>query len=185
MNATSKSGPGVSSWPRAASNARSFSTTTSVRGSCRSPAPNGWPIRTGLLPGEKAVFAVGDDLGIEAAAELSDLGLEVLCVADCRPDGQDPGAVETLLKRDIPFVPGWTAGKVRGCRTVEGVILASVDGVRQKEFPCDLLVASAGLAPAAGPLFLAQAKMAYDVHTGFFLPRRLPPRVHAAGRILG
>lgn len=139
----------------------------------------------GLLPGEKAVFSVGDDLGIEAAAELSDLGLEVLCVADCRPDGQDPGAVEALLKRGIPFVPGWTAGKVRGRRTVEGVTLASVDGVRRKEFPCDLLVASAGLAPAAGPLFLAKAEMAYDVHTGFFLPRGLPPRVHAAGRILG
>lgn len=139
----------------------------------------------GLLPGERAVFSVGDDLGLEAAVELSGLGMEILCVADCRPDGQDPEAVETLLRRGIPFVPGWTASKAHGGKTVEGITLASVDGVRSKKFDCDLLAASAGLTPSAGPLFLARAKMAYDTHTGFFLPHWLPPGVHAAGRILG
>ena len=63
--------------------------------------------------------------------------------------------------------------------------VCTVDGMIGKDFPCDVLVASCGLTPAAGPLFLAQAKMAYDFFTGFFLPEQLPPKVHAAGRLLG
>jgi len=139
----------------------------------------------GLLPGERAVFSVGDDLGLEAAMELSRLGLEVLCVADCRYDGQDPELVQALEQMDIPFIRGWVASAAHGCGMVRGGTLASVDGVRRKKFECDLLVASAGLTPAAGPLFLAHAGMSFDVHTGFFLPHLLPPKVHAAGRILG
>ncbi|MCE5242778.1 MAG: 2Fe-2S iron-sulfur cluster-binding protein [Desulfobacteraceae bacterium] len=139
----------------------------------------------GVLPGERAVFSVGDDLGLEAAADLSDLGLDVLCVADNRCDGQDPKLVQALRDRNIPFVPGWVASTAHGGRVVEGATLSSTDGVRQKKFSCDLLVASAGLTPAAGPLFLAHARMSFDLHTGFFLPAGLPPKVHAAGRLLG
>ena len=139
----------------------------------------------GLLAGEQAVFSVGDDLGLEAAVDLADLGLQVLCVADCRPDGQSPELLEALKQKHIPFVPGWVASRAHGRKTVDGVTLSSIDGVRQKKFPCDLLVASAGLMPVAAPLQLAQAKMAYDMHTGFFLPRALPPKIHAAGRLLG
>ncbi|MBW2488723.1 MAG: (2Fe-2S)-binding protein, partial [Deltaproteobacteria bacterium] len=36
----------------------------------------------GLLPGKKAVFSIGHDLGLEAALDLFDIGLEVICVAD-------------------------------------------------------------------------------------------------------
>ena len=139
----------------------------------------------GLLPGERAVFSVGDDLGLEAAADLADLGLQVLCVADGRPDGQDPKLVEALRQRNIPFVPGWVTSRAHGRKTLNGVTLSSIDGVRQKQFTCDLVVASAGLMPVTGPLQLAHAKMSYDGHTGFFLPDQLPPKVHAAGRLLG
>ena len=41
----------------------------------------------GLLPGTRAVFSVGHDLGLEAAIDLFDLGLDVACVADIREDG--------------------------------------------------------------------------------------------------
>lgn len=139
----------------------------------------------GLLPGEQAVFSVGDDLGLEAALDLATLGLQVLCVADCRSDGQDPELVEALRQERIPFVPGWVASRAHGRKTVDGVTLSSIDGARQKKLACDLLVASAGLMPVAGPLQLAHAKMAYDMNTGFFLPRELPPKMHAAGRVLG
>jgi len=139
----------------------------------------------GILPGKSAVFSIGDDLGIEAAMDLSDLGLHVLGVADARFDGQNPRLLEGLEKRDIPFLRGWVASMAHGGRHLKKVMLCTVDGMRAREIRCDLLIASAGLTPAAGPLFLAQAKMAYDVFTGFFLPRQLPDRVHAAGRMLG
>ena len=63
--------------------------------------------------------------------------------------------------------------------------LSSLNGHFNRQLPCDLLVASAGLTPVTGPLTLAEAKLAYDSHTGFFLPRTLPAWLFAAGRMLG
>jgi sarcosine oxidase subunit alpha len=139
----------------------------------------------GLLPGKRGVFSIGDDLGLEAAIDLFDLGLSVLCVADARPDGQASRLLEGLEKRGIPFMRGWTLSKAHGSRTLKKVTLCTVDGLENRDFKCDLLVASAGLTPSAGPLFLAQARMSYDHFTGFFLPDELPHKVQAAGRLLG
>ncbi len=138
----------------------------------------------GLLPGTSAVFSIGDDLGLEAAVDLSDLGLHVPVVADARFDGQDEFLLQELDKRNILFRRGWIASKANGNRQLEGVRLCTIDGMRFQDISCDTLIASAGLTPAAGPLFLCQAKMAYDVFTGFFLPEKLPSNVHASGRLL-
>ncbi len=139
----------------------------------------------GILPGKQAVFSIGDDLGLEAAVDLCDLGVKILCVADSRYDGQDPELLDSLEQRDIPFLRGWIASRSHGKPLLKGVTLCTVDGMREKKFFCDFLVASAGLTPCAGPLFLANTQMAYDVHTGFFIPEQLPPNVHAAGRLIG
>jgi sarcosine oxidase subunit alpha len=139
----------------------------------------------GLLPGKQAVFSIGHDLGLEAALDLFDLGLEVLCVADIRQDGQDPALVEGLAQRKIPFLKGWVATRAHGKKALNKVILATIPGTLRKEFACDLLVASAGMTPLTGPLSLAQTKLAYDPHTGFFLPQQRPARIQVAGRLLG
>jgi len=104
-------------------------------GVCRFPARTGWRRTYGLLPGEHAVFSVGDDLGLEAALDLNDLGLRVLGVADCRLDGQGPELIEALRQRNIPFVSGWVASKAHGHKVVEGVTISSIDGVRQGNSP--------------------------------------------------
>ena len=139
----------------------------------------------GILPGEAAVFATGHDFGLEAAADLADMGMKVKAVADCREDGQDPAAVERLAKLKIPFLRGWTAKKAGGCTKVRKVRLAPVSGIDHKDYACDTLVASAGFTPMLGPILLAQGKTAFDLHTGFFLPTDMPPKMHAAGRMLG
>jgi len=139
----------------------------------------------GLLPGQTAVCSVGDDLGLEAALDLAEAGLNLAAVADCRPEGQDPGLVEALLGRSVPFMSGWAASAAHGRQVLEAVTLRRLDGRGENCLACDLLIASAGQAPASGPLSLALAKLAYDKHTGFFLPLELPPRLHAAGRLLG
>ncbi len=138
----------------------------------------------GLLAGECAVFSIGSDLGLEAAVDLFDMGLHVSCVADCRTAGQDPALLEALVQRKIPVLPGWVALKAHG-KTLNRVTLGAMDGTRRLQFDCDIVVASAGLTPAAGPLFLAQAEMSYNTHTGCFLPKKLPQKLHAAGRLLG
>ncbi len=139
----------------------------------------------GLLPGSEAVFSVGHDLGLEAAVDLFDLGLKINCVADIREDGQNPELMLALAERKIPVLKGWVAAKAHGCKQVEKVTLSTVEGTVKRQFSCDLLVASAGLTPVTGPFILAQAKMGYDSHTGYFLPTELPEKMFPAGRISG
>jgi len=139
----------------------------------------------GLLAGKQAVFSVGDNLGLEAALDLAELGLEIACVADTRQDGQDESLVEALAQRDIPFYRGWIAIEAYGGKRLKGAALGAAAGTQRQQFDCDLLVASAGQTPVNGLLSMRQAQMRYDHHTGFFLPITLPDRVHAAGRMLG
>ena len=139
----------------------------------------------GLLPGSEAVFSVGHDLGLEAAVDLFDLGLKINCVADIREDGQNPELMLAMAERKIPVLKGWVAAKAHGGKKVEKVTLTTVEGTVKRQFPCDLLVASAGLTPVTGPFILAQAKMGYDSHTGYFLPTTLPERMFPAGRLTG
>ena len=139
----------------------------------------------GLLPGSEAVFSVGHDLGLEAAVDLFDLGLKINCVADIREDGQNPELMLALAERKIPVLKGWVAAKAHGGKKVEKVTLSTVEGTVKREFPCDLLVASAGLTPVTGPFILAQAEMGYDSHTGYFLPTTLPEKMFPAGRLTG
>ena len=88
----------------------------------------------GLLPGADAVFSVGHDLGLEAAADLSDLGVTVHGVADCRTEGHDAGAVEALAHRKIPFFPGWAALEAHGSKCVTGGNARHRPGDRTEEF---------------------------------------------------
>jgi len=139
----------------------------------------------GILPGERAVFSVGHDLGLEAALDLAGLGLDVLGVVDVRPDGQHPDLLQALEERGIPVLKGWVATKAKGRRTVEAVRLQTLNGAHTKTVSCDLLAASAGMTPLTGLLTLGGAKLAYDDHTGFFLPKKLPGGLEIAGRLWG
>jgi sarcosine oxidase subunit alpha len=139
----------------------------------------------GQLPGKKAVFSIGHDLGLEAALELHDLGLPIACIADIREDGQDPALLKKIAEKNILLLKGWVAAKAHGRKVVKSVSLSSIDGLIKRKFNCDVLVASAGLTPVTGPITVAQGKLKYDSHTGFFLPDALPEKMHAAGRILG
>ncbi len=139
----------------------------------------------GLLPGNRAVFSIGHDLGLEAAVDLCDLGMEIACVADIREDGQNPDLLLALAERKIPFLRGWVAARAHGAKQVDKVTLRTIEGSVKRQFECDLLVASAGLTPLTGPLTLAQARLRFDAHTGYFLPADLPAKVHAAGSLTG
>ncbi len=139
----------------------------------------------GLMPGSRAVFSVGDDLGLEAALDLADLGLDIACVADVRQDGQNETLTAALDYKKIPFYRGWMTTKAEGGKALKKVTLGPVTGIQKKQIDCDLLVASAGQTPLTGVLSMRQARLRFDHHTGFFLPHHLPDSVHAAGRMLG
>ncbi|MCP3953356.1 MAG: glycine cleavage T protein (aminomethyl transferase), partial [Desulfobacterales bacterium] len=134
----------------------------------------------GQLPGKKAVFSIGHDLGLEAALELHGLGLTIACIADIREDGQDPKLLEKIQAEKIPLLKGWVATKAHGAKTVKKLSLSSIDGQISKTFSCDLIVASAGMTPVTGHITVALGTLKYDSHTGFFLPDQMPDKMHAA-----
>ena len=121
----------------------------------------------GILPGKQAVFSIGHDLGLEAALDLYDAGLEIAAVADIREAAVNTGLVSALEERGIPYMNGWVARKAQGS-PLNSVSLTTLQGTFEKKMECDLLVASAGMTPVTGPLSLAQAELAFDRHTGFF-----------------
>lgn len=139
----------------------------------------------GILPGKKAVFSIGHDLGLEAALELHDQGLDIVAVLDIREDGHDPDLVKKLEDKKIAFFKAKVVTKVHGTKKVEKIDVSGLDGLVSKALTCDLLVASAGMTPVTGPITVAQGKLKYNSHTGFFLPEILPEKMHAAGRLLG
>ena len=139
----------------------------------------------GLLAGRRAVLSVGNDLMLEAALDLADMGLEIAAVADARATGQDSRIVDGVKKRGIPYFKGWLAARVRGRKAVNRVLL--VHRLRRSEskwFACDLLIASADRAPVMEPLLMTTARFEKDRQTGFMLPAELPPRLFAAGRMM-
>jgi len=104
----------------------------------------------GVLPGRKAVLCIADDLMLEAAIDLSDLGLKITAIADIRDNGYSEDLVKALKKRGIPFLNGAIACDTKGKKGIKKVLIRDQSG-KKSWFQCDLLVASAGYTPAMAP----------------------------------
>ncbi len=138
-----------------------------------------------VSPGERIVFSIGDDLGLEAALDLANLGLEVIAVADARRNGQNADLVTKLQGAGIEFLRGWAASTVKGSKRLRAVVLCDLDGRESRSFDCDLLVASAGQQAVIGPLSTAGVKFRYCLKTGLFQPIEMPATIFSAGRMTG
>ena len=139
-----------------------------------------------VLPARTAAFSVGDDLSLEAAVDLADLGVEIRAVADAREEGrQDPELVAALEERGIPLLAGWAASRVMGRKQVKGCELRALGGAGSRRVRCDLVVANAGVQPRIGTLATVGARLAYCSQTHSYQPRELPQGVFAAGSMTG
>ena len=139
-----------------------------------------------VSPGETVVFSVGDDLSLEAALDLADLGVEIRAVADAREEGrQDPELVAGLGERGISVLAGWAASRATGAKRVKGCELRAPDGVASRRFGCDLVVANAGMQPRIGAMATVGARLAYCSHTHSYQPVEVPDGVFVAGSMTG
>ncbi|MDX1395598.1 MAG: 2Fe-2S iron-sulfur cluster-binding protein, partial [Gemmatimonadota bacterium] len=111
----------------------------------------------GVAPGDEVVFSTADDMGLEAAADLADLGVGIALVADARFDGHDARSLERLRARGVEVLAGWAASKARGRSVVSSVEIAAWDGDESRRIDCDALVTSAGRQPELGVLSTAGA----------------------------
>jgi sarcosine oxidase subunit alpha len=129
-----------------------------------------------VLPGRRTVVLTSDEAGYATARALLRAGAEVT-VVDVRPDAWPaPG-----LRR----MPGCTILAADGRRHVREVRIGRPGEHAGRRVPCDLVVLASPPAPSTGLLAMAGAELAFDEAGRAFLPRELPPNVHAAGAVAG
>jgi sarcosine oxidase, subunit alpha len=118
---------------------------------------NWWSIK----PGERAVVLTVDDQGLEAASDLTGIGVDVAEIVDFR-EGVPHSVVATGRK-----------GSIR-----------KVD-IDDKRIECDLLVMSGSPQPAYQLLGHARGTVSYDASRGVFVPSDLPAGIAAVGACAG
>jgi sarcosine oxidase, subunit alpha len=136
-----------------------------------------------VSPGARAVIATTSDRGLDAARALRDAGVEIVAVADLRPDAD--AAARELRQSGIPVFTGHTVVEAKGRKAVSEAVIAPVDGGDEHTFQCDLLVVSGGTIPATSLALQAGARSSYDTQQGHFALTELPDDVYAAGEAAG
>ncbi|MFL5863337.1 MAG: glycine cleavage T C-terminal barrel domain-containing protein, partial [Solirubrobacteraceae bacterium] len=136
-----------------------------------------------VSPGRRAVVATTSDRGLHAALALRAAGVQIVAVADLRPEA---GPLARRLRADgIPVFSAHTVIEARGGKTVEEAVIQPLVGGSEHSFPCDLLIVSGGTIPATSLLLQAGATSAYDVRRGHFALADVPSGVFAAGEVAG
>ena len=136
-----------------------------------------------VSPGRRAVIATTSDRGLHAAAALRAAGVELVAVADLRPDA---GELAVALRRaGVPVFTGHTVIEAKGRKAVTHAVIAPVGGGDEHTFECDLLAVSGGAIPATSLLLQAGARSAYDPARAHFGLADVPDGVYAAGEVTG
>jgi sarcosine oxidase subunit alpha len=136
-----------------------------------------------VSPGRRAVVATTSDRGLAAAVALRAAGVEIVAVADLRPQTGD--AAHELRRAGVPVFAGHTVIEAKGRKGVESAIIAPLGGGDEHAFDSDLVVVSGGAIPATSLLLQAGAQSSYDSIRGHFALAQLPEGVYAAGEVTG
>ncbi len=119
----------------------------------------------GYLPGKECVILGSGDIGLIMARRMTLEGATVKGVVELMPfsSGLARNIVQCLEDFDIPLMLSHTVTNIYGKNRLEGVDICAVDEnknpVGEATFvPCDLLMLSVGLIPAADKLFAIGAK---------------------------
>jgi sarcosine oxidase subunit alpha len=136
-----------------------------------------------VSPGRRAVIATTSDRGLEAAAALRDVGVQIVAIADLRPELNE--AALELRRAGVPVFAGHTVIEARGKKQVEQAVIGPVGGGDDHEFQTDLVLVSGGAIPASSLLLQAGAQSAYDERRGHFALGETPDGVYAAGEVAG
>lgn len=130
--------------------------------------------RHGVRPGSRAVVVTAGDHGYDAAARLHAAGVEVACVADCRP----PQAIRQELQHQTAalgatLVRGARGARAHGFDAVRALTLLApdrtADGGRGRStlrFACDLVCVAAGARPADDLAYQATADGSFVLRAG-------------------
>jgi sarcosine oxidase subunit alpha len=140
-----------------------------------------------VSPGLRAVLATTSDRGLVAARELQAVGVEIVAVADLRPDASADAA--GLRRSGIPVFAGHTVIEAAGRNAVSSAVIAPTDGrggaSGERRYECDLVIVSGGAIPASSLALQAGAQSAYDERLGHFSLSALPGQIKVGGEVAG
>jgi sarcosine oxidase, subunit alpha len=132
-----------------------------------------------IMPGEQAVVVTSSDEGIDAALDLADGGVNVIAVADSRPDA-DPSRIEDA---GIEYLAGFRPWQAKGSQDVTGVVVTR-DG-EHRTLACDLLVMSGGSVGHTSFITQGGGSIRYDRDQRRYVPDSLPKGMRVVGAAAG
>ena len=136
----------------------------------------------GVACGSRVVIAANSDQAYQVAATLRGLGVEVLAIADRRPDtliaAEAPQGTQRFSDAVVSGVSGHRA--VRGCS-----IATSQSETKATHFDCDLILSAGGFAPAVHFHSQAGGKLRWMDHSAMFVPDGAAGELYSVGACAG
>ena len=132
-----------------------------------------------IAPGEQAVVACTDDLGIETALDIAHAGIAVEAVVDSRPGEPD----ERLALAGIDHLRGFTPVRARGRKSVSGLVVQRA--AERRTLHADLVAVSGGTVMPHGLVTQAGGAVRYDREARLYVPDSLPDGIRVAGEPAG
>ena len=138
----------------------------------------------GVACGRRAVVATGNDAAYALAAALQAAGVDIVAIVDRRIDAEvaHPAGGRVLSGSAITAVLGRAA--VRGCR-VRRVDARGVGTGPEEFLKCDLILTSAGFAPAVHLHSQAGGRLRWLERESMFVPDGAAPGVVSVGASAG
>ncbi|MDK1081308.1 MAG: 2Fe-2S iron-sulfur cluster-binding protein [Anaerolineae bacterium] len=144
----------------------------------------------GVLPGSRVMIVTANEDGWQVAADLITVGVNVVGVADERPQSDSPTIV-AVEKNGTPIYWEHTITAATGHGAVREAVLVALDskGEVNKEattlVSCDIIAVSVGWMANHGLLYQSGGKLEYNEKRAEILAVSLSEGVYAAGRVNG
>ena len=136
----------------------------------------------GVACGSRVVIAANSDQAYQVAATLRGLGVEVLAIADRRPDTLIAAEALQGTQRFSDAVVSGVSGHraVRGCS-----IATSQSETKATHFDCDLILSAGGFAPAVHFHSQAGGKLRWLDQSAMFVPDGAAGELYSVGACAG
>lgn len=131
----------------------------------------------GVRPAKKVVMVGSGNIGLIVSYQLRQAGVEVLAVVEA---SEAVGGFEVhaakLRRMGIPILTGYSVRRAYGRGSVEGVVVAAVDGKRgfiprtERDYACGCVCLAVGLQPLAELCWQGGCKMKYIAELGGYVP---------------
>jgi len=141
--------------------------------------------RYGVAAGSRVVLATTNDSAYDVAADLRGAGIQVVAVADARPE-----LSEAARAADVPVLTGSTPVDTGGSPRVTSVTVDQVDDEgaplgRPQTFDCDVVAVSGGWSPVVHLHSQRQGRLRWDDDLVAFVPDGEVPDQQVVGAARG